>query len=335
MSGTGNSGTHPTADVDEVPIVAGRRAPFTMVADWVALADISPQAKLLYWLYRMHVNQERGDGAAWPRRRWLAEMMGFRQVRSVDPYNRELEELGAIDLEARWTASGARGANLVRVHMTPPDGYGGVASLQQHYEQRKRGGVVRHTALPLCSTAHGGSAPDCTPKNKTKEQPDEDLTREEPTRPPAPDQPPGGDHTGAAQAGETDQSRQILRAASAGLGARTPSGPIASRLITEVAAALTRGWTPTAVETALKSPLNGVTDVGRVWLTRLNRDLAGAPTAVPFGFAAPGDPAADVDPELARVRAESLARREAQLARQLARRAAAAKFGHGAPMEAA
>jgi len=328
MSGTGNSGTHPTADVDEVPIVAGRRAPFTMVADWVALADISPQAKLLYWLYRMHVNQERGDSAAWPRRRWLAEMMGFKQVRSVDPYNRELEELGAIDLEARWTASGARGANLVRVHMTPPDGYGGVASLQEHYEQRKRVGVVRSTALPPCSTAHGGSAPHCTPKNKTKEQPDEDLTREDPARPPT-DQPPGGDHSSATQAGGTDQSRQILRNASAGLGQRTPSGPIAGRLITEVTAALGRGWTPTAVEMALKSPLNGVTDVGRVWLTRLGRDLAGAPTAVPFGFAAPGDQSADVDPELARVRADSLARREAQLARQLARRAAAARFGHG------
>jgi len=153
--------------------------------------------------------------------------------------------------------------------------------------------------------------------------------KEEPTRPPAPDQPPGGDHASAAQAGGTDQSRQILRNASAGLGNRTPTGPIAGRLITEVTAALSRGWTPTAVETALKSPLNGVTDVGRVWLTRLNRDLAGAPTAVPFGFTAPGDPGAGVDPELARVRADSLARREAQLARQLERREAAARFGHG------
>jgi len=159
--------------------------------------------------------------------------------------------------------------------------------------------------------------------------------KEEPTRPPAPDQPPGGDHESAAQAGGTDQSRQILRNASHGLGTRTPAGAIAGRLITEVTAALGRGWTPTAVETTLKSPLNGVTDVGRVWLTRLNRDLAGAPTAVPFGFAAPGDPAPDVDPELARVRADSLTRREAQLARQLERRAAAARFGHGAPMEAA
>jgi hypothetical protein len=154
----------------------------------------------------------------------------------------------------------------------------------------------------------------------------EDLKR--PARQLVP-QPPGGDHASAAQAGGTDQSRQILRSASAGLGARTPSGPIAGRLITEVAAALGRGWTPTAVETALKSPLNGVTDVGRVWLTRLGRDLAGTPTAVPFGFAAPGEPGAGVDPELARVRADSLARRDAQLARQLERRAAAARFGHG------
>jgi len=154
----------------------------------------------------------------------------------------------------------------------------------------------------------------------------EDLRR--PARQLVP-QPPGSDQSSAAQAGGTDQSRQILRSASAGLGARTPAGAIAGRLITEVAAALGRGWTPAAVETALKSPLNGVTDVGRVWLTRLVRDLAGAPTAVPFGFAGGGDSAPDVDPELARVRADSLARREAQLARQLERRAAAARFGHG------
>lgn len=141
--------------------------------------------------------------------------------------------------------------------------------------------------------------------------------------------PPGGDHDSAAQAGWLDESRKILRSASTGLGTRTPTGGIANQLVTETCAALARGWTPTAVETALRSSLSGVTDVGRVWLARLSRDLAGAPTAVPFGFAQPGDPVTDVDPELAQVRAASLARREAQLARQLERRQAAARFGHG------
>ena len=335
MSENGNSGTQPTADADEVPVVEGRRAPFTMVADWVALAEASPQAKLLYVLYAMHVNQGRGDGSVWPRRRWLAEMMGFKQPRSVDAYNRELQALGAIDLEPRWIAPGVRGANLVRVHMTPPDGYDGPASLREHYERRKEGGVVGPTPPPPCATAHHPRAPQRTVKNQTNEEPDVDLTREEPARQLV-DQPPGGDHDSAAQAGGTEEeARKILRSASTGLGDRTPAANLAGRLITETAAALARGWTAKAVETALRSSLTGVTDVGRVWLSRLGRDLAGAPTAAPFGFVGAGDGTPSVDPEVAQVRAASLARREAQLARMLERRQAAARFGHGVMGQAA
>lgn len=146
--------------------------------------------------------------------------------------------------------------------------------------------------------------------------------------------PPGGDHDSAAQAGWIDESRKILRSASTGLGTRTPTGGIANQLVTETCAALARGWTPTAVETALRSSLAGVTDVGRVWLARLTRDLSGAPTAVPFGFTPVTDSGPGVDPELAQVRAASLARRQAQLARQMERRQAAARFGHGSPVGA-
>lgn len=152
--------------------------------------------------------------------------------------------------------------------------------------------------------------------------------KEKPARQPV-GQLTGGDHSDTAQAGWLDESRKILRSASTGLGTRTPTGGITNQLVTETCAALARGWTPTAVETALRSSLSGVTDVGRVWLARLSRDLAGAPTAVPFGFAQPGDSEGAVDPELAQVRAASLARREAQIARMLERRQEAAKFGHG------
>lgn len=327
MSENGNSGTHPTVDADEVPVVEGRRAPFTMVADWVALAEASPQAKLLYVLYAMHVNQGRGDGAVWPRRRWLAELMGFKKVCSLDRYNHELVALGAIDLEPRWIAPGVRGANLVRVHMTPPDGYDGPASLREHYEQRKAGGVAPGKGVPPPSVGGGGTPLEGAVKNQTNREPDEDLTKEDqnPARQLVP-QPPGGDHDSAAQAGgNEEEARKILRSASNGLGQHTPGPAIAGRLITETAATLARGWTPTVVETTLRASLAGVTDVGRVWLARLGRDLAGSPTAAPFG-AGDGAPA---DSELARVRAESVARREAQVARMLERRQAAARFGHG------
>lgn len=56
-----------------IELVRGRRAPFTKVGDWVALAEVSRNAKALYWLLAAHVNQQREGSAAWPSRRMLAD----------------------------------------------------------------------------------------------------------------------------------------------------------------------------------------------------------------------------------------------------------------------
>lgn len=122
---------------EDVAVVLGRRAPFAMVADWVGLADIPSQASRLYWIYVMHLNRSRGDQRAWPTRRSLAKLLNVDGLRTVDRSNKILSELGAIDVHERWVAPKVRGANLVVVHETPPEGYTGPVSLEDFYRRLK------------------------------------------------------------------------------------------------------------------------------------------------------------------------------------------------------
>jgi hypothetical protein len=131
--------SHDPADLEEqLEIVAGRKAPYTTVPDWVTLhPDLDPQAKALYNTIAAHVNVGRGDDEAWPTRLMLAEMLGFSREQSVDRYIRQLEEAGAIDTDRDYRRpNGAKGI-LYIVHQTPPDGYEGPQTLTAWYKRRR------------------------------------------------------------------------------------------------------------------------------------------------------------------------------------------------------
>ena len=132
-----NDSTHgpaPAAELDEqIEIAAGRRAPYTQLADWVALSGISDHAKALYWHLKMHVNVERGDFEVWPRKELLAAWMQIKQARRIDPYIDELVRIGAIEVYRRRYANGMRARNRYVVHDTPPPGYTGPTSLAEWY----------------------------------------------------------------------------------------------------------------------------------------------------------------------------------------------------------
>ncbi|WP_226358773.1 helix-turn-helix domain-containing protein [Pseudonocardia sp. ICBG601] len=114
----------------------GRGFPFAMVGDFVVLARLSPRACQLYWMLRGHVNTARGDDRAWPGMRGLADAMGLSKIDSVIAAVRELEAIGAVDVETVPTRTGRR--NVYTVHLTPPPGYTGLTSFQELYAQRAR-----------------------------------------------------------------------------------------------------------------------------------------------------------------------------------------------------
>lgn len=120
-----------------VELIAGRRAPYSQLGDWVMLSGASAQACKLYWIYVAHINRSRGDNRVWPKREDLAELLGS-SVDTVDRYNKELSKLGALDIIARRYSNNLRARNAYRVHETPPAGYAGPLGLSDFYSKRQR-----------------------------------------------------------------------------------------------------------------------------------------------------------------------------------------------------
>lgn len=124
---------------------AGRtydRPPFTMVPEWITFADISMAAKALYQILAAHVNQERklatGDTSVWPSEAMMALAAGYTQERSVRRYVKELEELGAIEVErGRNPYNLMRKQNTYTVHEVPPPGYKGPKTIDEFYARNK------------------------------------------------------------------------------------------------------------------------------------------------------------------------------------------------------
>ncbi|MFF8422963.1 hypothetical protein [Streptomyces sp. NPDC015680] len=112
----------------------GRRAPFTMLGDWVAVSGVDPNARSVYWDIKAHVNENRGTGTAWPPRDFLAMLAGDKQARTMDPYLRQLEAIDAIGAERERQIAKMRSRNLYKIHDTPPRGWDGPASHAEVWE---------------------------------------------------------------------------------------------------------------------------------------------------------------------------------------------------------
>ncbi len=112
----------------------GRRAPFTMLGDWVAVSGIDPNARSLYWDVKAHVNENRGTSTAWPPRDFLAMLACDKQARTMDPYMRQLEAIDAIGAERERSVAKMRSRNLYKVHDTAPKGWDGPSSHAEVWE---------------------------------------------------------------------------------------------------------------------------------------------------------------------------------------------------------
>lgn len=130
---------------------AGRRAQqFVRTPEWVVVSGISPQALGLYTVLLGHVNHSRDDTLVWPGMDALADLLRFKQRKSVQRYLRELVELGAIEVERERSM---RRRNVYTVHETPPDGYTGHRTFKNFWDAREgretAGHPPRGTAVPL------------------------------------------------------------------------------------------------------------------------------------------------------------------------------------------
>ncbi|MGW1409512.1 hypothetical protein [Streptomyces sp. NPDC002403] len=112
----------------------GRRAPFTMLGDWVAVSGVDPNARSIYWDIKAHVNENLGTGTAWPPRDFLAMLAGDKQARTMDPYLRQLEAINAIGAERERHVAKMRSRNLYKIHDTPPRGWDGPSSHAEVWE---------------------------------------------------------------------------------------------------------------------------------------------------------------------------------------------------------
>lgn len=89
---------------------------FTIIPEWVLYAEISPQAVRLYGVLRRYADR---DGACFPSRKRLASDLRVDSTKPVDRALKELEAIGAITIEHRYTEAGDLQSNLYTVLSTP------------------------------------------------------------------------------------------------------------------------------------------------------------------------------------------------------------------------
>lgn len=91
---------------------------YTIVPEWVAMADISAVAKILYLHLGLHADWETGE--CFPSRKRLAELCGCSES-TIKRALKELEEVEAIRRSARWRDDGSQASNLyIIVTAVPP-----------------------------------------------------------------------------------------------------------------------------------------------------------------------------------------------------------------------
>lgn len=129
---------------------------FVMVPNWIL--ELSPQAVKLYavlWGYSDSKNRD-----AWPSRNTLAARMGFKQVRSIDPIIKELEEAGAITVRRAKDDKGINQPNRYHLHFER----GSAVQSTTVVQYSARGSAVQSTEVVQ------STAPEQEPLNKNQEQ---------------------------------------------------------------------------------------------------------------------------------------------------------------------
>jgi Helix-turn-helix domain len=89
---------------------------FSIIPEWLLFADISAQAVRLYGVLRRYADR---DGSCFPSRKRLANDLRMESTKPVDKALKELQSIGAITIEHRYTEQGDLQSNLYTVLSMP------------------------------------------------------------------------------------------------------------------------------------------------------------------------------------------------------------------------
>lgn len=89
---------------------------FTIIPEWILYSEISPQAVRLYGVLRRYADR---DGSCFPSRKRLASDLRVESTKPVDKALKELEAIGAITIEHRYSEQGDLQSNLYTVLSSP------------------------------------------------------------------------------------------------------------------------------------------------------------------------------------------------------------------------
>jgi len=89
---------------------------FTIIPEWILYSEITPQAVRLYGVLRRYADR---DGSCFPSRRRLANDLRVESTKPVDRALKELNSIGAISIQNRYTEQGDLQSNLYTVHSAP------------------------------------------------------------------------------------------------------------------------------------------------------------------------------------------------------------------------
>lgn len=123
--------TAEAAGPNRVMVRPGRRPTISQVGDWVLLAPITNEAKVLYWALQAHVAEPGPGSRAWSTQAWVAGLLDVPEEQ-VPSYARELEAIDAISVVGEVGEVGETnpGWNYT-VHLSPPDGYESASSVPE------------------------------------------------------------------------------------------------------------------------------------------------------------------------------------------------------------
>ena len=196
--------------------------PWSQVHDWVMLSNVSPHAKALYGVYKMHINRSRGDNTVWPGMIALAAMLGLAKPDRITKLNRELVQLGAIEIHRK----GMPRRNVYVIHSTPPVGYQGATTLKEWYRRNEKMlSERRDAALSKPSKAQNRRSASVTPIEGVQRTPESGVQR----TPVLGVEPEESNH----EENEPDETSAVARKRNSPASALTRQGTKKHRKITE------------------------------------------------------------------------------------------------------
>lgn len=104
--------------MSENPRVKLRRGPYVIVPNWINESGISDRALRLWTILYSYADRE--TGSCWPHRATLAKRLRVSSSRTVDRYMKELVKIGCVEIEHRFTDSGAQIGSVY--HLFEEDG---------------------------------------------------------------------------------------------------------------------------------------------------------------------------------------------------------------------